>query len=239
MIPRPVRARPCAWALALAAFVAAPQALAQTTPPLLAGATPAGAPADPVPGDYALVLPPAFNGATITVTETTGGQATQTLSYTAQPASAPVINVPAGTLVSASASGGTPTGATTLNALGTSPVAGARAGPAYGAAGTAPLAFSLTSASASAAFTPAAGRVFHLVIPAGTMSAACYVERQPDGANWTLYTVNGVALYALTLNGASVSEDIYEAESGVPYRLDCGAQSGAYTSGTIAGSFRQ
>lgn len=109
----------------------------------------------------------------------------------------------------------------------------------FAASGRPPVPFSLTSASASASFTPKAGRVFHLTIPAGAMAAVCYVERKPDGTNWTPLTVFGSNIEVLTLAGLAVSEDLYEAQTNVPYRLDCGASLGSYASGPVAGSFTQ
>ena len=43
--------------------------------------------------------------------------------------------------------------------------------PLFTASGKSAVTFSIASATASSSFTPIAGRVFHLVVPAGTMSA--------------------------------------------------------------------
>jgi len=102
------------------------------------------------------------------------------------------------------------------------------------------VAFSIASASASAAFTPVAGRTFHLTIPAAAMSAVCPVERSFNaGATWVPLTVFGAQIESLSLSGQGVSEDLYEAQAFVEYRLDCGASLGSYASGTVAGSFTQ
>jgi len=111
--------------------------------------------------------------------------------------------------------------------------------PSGAASGKTAVTFSITSAAASSSFTPIAGRVFHLIVPAGTMSAACHLERQPDGTNWVPITFAGTELESLTLTGQGVSEDLYEAQAGVAYRLDCGASLGSYASGTVAGGFYQ
>jgi len=124
MITRHLRTLVCALFLILvsAVCVLAPtEAWAQGVNlpvyPLAAGGTALPNPAVPLPGDYSIGLPSAFNGATVTITVTTSGQVTQTLAYTAPATTAPQVNVPAGTSVAATISGGTPTGNTTLNAL--------------------------------------------------------------------------------------------------------------------------
>lgn len=102
-----------------------------------------------------------------------------------------------------------------------------------------PVTFSLTSAGATAPFTPT-NLDFNLNIQAGTGSAVCYIERRADGVNWTPLTVAGQPFPVLTYTGAPISESVHEAQPKVAYRLDCGLLSGtSFTSGTVPGSFTQ
>lgn len=108
-----------------------------------------------------------------------------------------------------------------------------------GPAGVAAVSFSLSSASASPSFIPVPGRTFHVELTAGTGSATCELARQLDGTNWVAVTIQGTPFPVLAYTGAALSEDLFEAQAGVPWRLDCGAAIGAYTSGTIAGQFSE
>lgn len=107
--------RVCAVALALLAvpLLVAPAAAqfdvnAYT---LLKNGTSAGALTAP-PGTYNLQLPATFNGATITVTFTTANGTISTYTYTSQPAVTPCFHTSAGTTVSITTTGGTPSGNT-------------------------------------------------------------------------------------------------------------------------------
>ncbi len=107
-----------------------------------------------------------------------------------------------------------------------------------GASGVAAVTATITSAAASGAFTPLAGRAFHVQL-AGTVAAACTLERQLDGATWVPITVtaNGITTTLYQWNftaSANVSEDVVESQASVPYRVDCGAQLGSFTSGSLA-----
>jgi hypothetical protein len=108
--------------------------------------------------------------------------------------------------------------------------------PAYGASGVSPVSASITAAGASGAFTPIAGRAFHVQL-SGTASATCTLERQLDGATWVPITATAAGattlLYNWTYTGSALSEDVTESQYGVPYRVDCGAQLGSFTSGTL------
>lgn len=100
---------------------------AAATYAVLNGATSQGA-ISPAPGSYALNLPPAFNGATISILSTASNGTTSTVSYTSAPAIPPRFDVFAGTTVTVTATGGTPTGNTTLSG-----------GPSNGSSSTAQL----------------------------------------------------------------------------------------------------
>ena len=84
--------------------------------------------------------------------------------------------------------------------------------------------------------------VFHVQL-SGTASASCYLERMLDGTNWVPITITAggttTAMYNWTYTGSTLSEDIAESQAGVPYRLDCGASLGSYTSGTLTVKFFQ
>ncbi len=111
------------------------------------------------------------------------------------------------------------------------------ASPVYGPSGVTAVSASLTAAGATGALTPVAGRGFHVQL-SGTASATCYLERQLDGATWAPITVTagGVTtpLYNWIYAGAALTEDVVEAQFGAAYRVDCGAQLGAFASGTLA-----
>lgn len=95
----------------------------------------------------------------------------------------------------------------------------------------------ISAAGASSLFTPQAGRIFHVQL-SGVASATCSLERQLDGSTWVPITVtaNGstTTMYNWTYTGSALSEDVVEAQSGVPYRVDCGAQLGSFTSGLLS-----
>lgn len=84
--------------------------------------------------------------------------------------------------------------------------------------------------------------MFHIQL-SGTASATCYLERMLDGTNWVPITITAggttTAMYNWTYTGSTLSEDIAESQAGVPYRLDCGASLGSYTSGTLTVKFFQ
>ncbi len=107
-----------------------------------------------------------------------------------------------------------------------------------GASGVAAVTATISSAAASGSFTPLAGRTFHVQIT-GAAVAICPLERQLDSSTWVPITVtaNGITttLYQWNFSGsASVSEDVVESQAAVPYRVDCGAQLGSFTSGSLA-----
>jgi hypothetical protein len=105
------------------------------------------------------------------------------------------------------------------------------------ASGVSAVTATISSASASGSFTPQGGRAFHVQL-SGTASAACYLERQLDGATWVPLTVTASGITTILYNwsyvGSALSEDVVEAQYGVPYRVDCGAQLGSFTSGALA-----
>ncbi len=100
----------------------------------------------------------------------------------------------------------------------------------------------ITSARASVPFNPIAGRVFHLQL-SGTAVATCFLERQLDKVTWVPITVtaNGLTLpvYSYSYNSSALSEDLYEAQAGTLYRLDCGGQTGSFGSGALSVGFFQ
>jgi hypothetical protein len=113
-------------------------------------------------------------------------------------------------------------------------------GQSYAASGFSTVSCSLSAAGVCEFDNELAGRGFHIVMPAGTGAATCQLERKLDGTNWTKVTVNGSAFYAISYVGLSISEDVTEPQSGVPYRMDCGGgANGSYTSGTIPVEFTQ
>ncbi len=124
-----------------------------------------------------------------------------------------------------------------LNAV---PVTAARPLPAaatYGASGVNPVSTTLSAAGASSAFAPTAGRTFHVQL-SGTAVASCDLERQLDGSTWVPITATAAGsttpLYNWSYTGSALSEDVAEAQFGVPYRVDCGAQLGSFTSGSLS-----
>ena len=116
------------------------------------------------------------------------------------------------------------------------------ASPAYPPSGVTAVSTAITAAGASGSVTPAAGRTFHAQLT-GTGVATCYLERKLDGTNWVPITATAAGttttLYNWSYTGSALSEDVVEAQYGVPYRVDCGAQLGSYTSGTINAGLTQ
>lgn len=99
----------------------------------------------------------------------------------------------------------------------------------------------ITAAGASAAFPAPKGVPFHVLL-LGTASAQCYLERELDGVTWSPITVTAggstTILYNWNYTGSTVSEDIGpETQNNVPYRVDCGAQLGSFTSGSLTVKF--
>jgi hypothetical protein len=200
---------------------------APTTYPLLTAATPSPASTPPA-GTYKLLLPATFNGATITLSITTANQTVSTFAYTSVPSPIPCFPIAAGDTISASVSGGTPTGntvfagATRCGSGDVSPAAFTQA--ALVASGKTAVTFSFTATGASAALTPIAGRQFNVTISGGV--AVCQVERSFDaGSTWF------VALSDSIRTSIPESFTLIETEVGVQYRVNCPG----YTSGTVAG----
>lgn len=108
--------------------------------------------------------------------------------------------------------------------------------PNWAISAKSPISTPITSAGASGSFTPLAGRPFHVQLT-GTASAVCYLERQLDGTNWVPISATAAGsttlLYNWTYASSSISEDIVESQTNVPYRVDCGVLLGSYTSGSL------
>lgn len=107
--------------------------------------------------------------------------------------------------------------------------------PQYADSGKPAISSTITSAAASSTFTPIAGRSFHVQL-SGTASAVCVLERQLDGSTWTPITVTSNGTTTIMHNwtySTPLSEDETESQANVPYRVDCGASLGSYTSGTL------
>jgi hypothetical protein len=123
-----------------------------------------------------------------------------------------------------------------VNAVPVTAAAPLPSAPTYGASGVTAISASLAAAGASGAFTPIAGRTFHVQL-SGAAQAVCYLERQLDGATWTPITVTAAGattpLYNWSYVGSALSEDVTESQYATPYRVDCGAQLGSFTSGTL------
>ncbi len=125
-----------------------------------------------------------------------------------------------------------------VNAVRVTAAAPLPAAPTYGPSGIAAVTATLTGAGASGIFTPVAGRTFHVQL-SGTAVAICTLERQLDGATWVPITVTAggvtTTLYQWSFTAsANVSEDVVESQAATPYRVDCGAQLGSFTSGSLA-----
>lgn len=110
-------------------------------------------------------------------------------------------------------------------------------GPSWAVSGVAARSSTITAAGASSSFTPLAGRTFHVQL-SGTASAVCYLERQLDGSTWAPITVTAAGtttiMHNWTYANAALTEDEVESQTNVPYRVDCGALLGSFTSGSLA-----
>lgn len=100
----------------------------------------------------------------------------------------------------------------------------------------------ISSATATPAWIPRKGLGSHVQLT-GTAVATCYLERQLDGATWTPITVtvagSTIIQYQYAYNSVALGEDFTEGQYNVAYRLDCGAQLGSYTSGTLTVRFSE
>jgi hypothetical protein len=113
--------------------------------------------------------------------------------------------------------------------------------PAFIASGVTAVPSTIAAAGASSSFTPIAGRTFHVQL-SGTASAQCYLERQLDGSTWVPITVTASGTTTIMYNwtySSVLSEDVIESQASVPYRVDCGAQLGSFTSGSLSVRFSQ
>lgn len=100
----------------------------------------------------------------------------------------------------------------------------------------------ISSAAASATFSVLPGKMANIQLT-GTASATCFLERQIDGSTWQQISVTAggttTVMYKYVYTGTATSEQFIETEIGALYRLDCGAQLGSYTSGTLTVGFYQ
>lgn len=106
---------------------------------------------------------------------------------------------------------------------------------ANGASGKDPVSGTFTSTTASANFTPIAGREFNISVW-GTFGATVQLKRSFDGGvTWLALTAAGTTLYSWT-GGTSVSysEIAEEPQYNVLYQLQC-----TWTSGTVNYSISQ
>jgi hypothetical protein len=112
--------------------------------------------------------------------------------------------------------------------------------PSYADAGVAPVTGTFTATANGAVFTPIAGRPFNLTIyatggtaPASALNATVYLARSIDGGiTYLPITAAGGGIFSFT---ALANETLFEAQTGVRYRLICSS----YTSGTVNYRFAQ
>lgn len=181
---------------------------------LLTGATSSGS-QTPASATYALNIPAALNGATITFTATPASGAAQTYTYTAAPASPPIFNIYAGTTVVATAAGGTPTGNTTLSGGPTSPgVNGSTS-----ATNTAPVSIQQTTTTSAVQFASNAltnGAIFEIpstdtgtvcVGPAGVTTSTGYCMSVASGITAGSLGVNNTSL--MYVIGTNTSDKLF------------------------------
>ena len=123
-------------------------------------------------------------------------------------------------------------------AQGVDPTTGKIIGPApYGASGVASVTGTITSATNGLTFPAAPGRAFNITF-SQTGTGSCQLERQ-IGGSWYPVTVNGLQLEYWS--GAQASDQWFEPQYGVLYRINCASSvtGGGWVSGTVSYRFDQ
>lgn len=147
----------------------------------LATGTTSGGNFNPVAGSYRLAMPASFGGNTLVITSTANNGVTSTATFTSAPATAPEIELYAGTTIRADWTGtGTPSGSVTLNGGPTAPPP--IAVPPYQSVAPTPVSttVSTTTQTDSAAFTPQLGRPINQTL-SGTWTGTVALYRSIDG----------------------------------------------------------